>query len=130
MRHRLLVSAVALAALWPAASFAQGTTAGGAVGGAVVGGAVGGPVGAAVGAGVGATMGASVEPAPAEVRTYVTRESRPSVTVQEEIVVGKPLPKTVKVYTVPKHEKYSYAVVNNQRVIIEPQSRRVIEVIR
>jgi hypothetical protein len=130
MRHRLLVTAFAVAALWPAASFAQGTTAGGAVGGAIVGGAVGGPVGAAVGAGVGATMGAAVEPPPAEVRTYVTRERRPSVAVREEIVVGKPLPKSVKVYAVPKHSKYSYAVVNDQRVIIEPRTRRVIEVIR
>ena len=130
MRHRLLITAIAVAALWPGVSFAQGTTAGGAVGGAVVGGAVGGPVGAAVGAGVGATMGAAIEPPPAEVRTIVTRERRPSVAVTEEVVVGKPLPKTVKVYGVPKHKKYSYAVVNDQRVIVEPRSRRVIEIVR
>ena len=130
MRHRLLITAIAVAALWPGVSFAEGTTTGGAVGGAVVGGAVGGPVGAVVGAGVGATMGAAVEPPPAEVRTYVTRESRPSVTVREEIAVGRPLPKSVKVYSIPKQKKYSYTVVNDQRVIVEPRSRRVIEIIR
>ena len=130
MRQRLLISAVAIAAMWPAAAFSQASTTGGAVGGAVVGGAVGGPVGAVVGGVAGGSFGAALEPAPAEVRTYVMRESRPSIAVTEEIAVGRPLPRNVKVYSVPKHKKYSYTVVNDQRVIVEPRSRRVIEVIR
>lgn len=127
MRIRLLVTTAVLA-LSPAIAFGQASTAGGAVGGAVVGGAVGGPAGAAVGAGVGATVGLAAEP-PREVITYVERERLPSVTVQEKIVVGEPLPATVQVRAVPKYEKYSFAVVNNKRVIVEPQSRKVIKII-
>jgi hypothetical protein len=66
---------------------------------------------------------------PAEVRTYVTRERVPSVSIEGEIVVGEPLPPRVKLYTVPRHKQWRYAVVNNRRVIVEPRTRRVIQVI-
>ena len=127
MRIKLL-AAVTVLALSPAVAFGQATTAGGAVGGAVVGGAVGGPVGAVVGAGVGATVGLAAEP-PAPVVTYVQREEIPSVAVQEEVVIGQPLPSTVTLHTVPKYKQYSYAVVNNKRVIVEPRSRKVVKII-
>ena len=127
MRIRML-AATAILALSPAVAFAQASTVGGAVGGAVVGGAVGGPVGAVVGAGIGGAVGNAAEP-PREVVTYVQRENIPSVVVQERIVVGEPLPATVEIRSVPKYQQYSYAVVNNQRVIVEPQSRKVIKVI-
>lgn len=127
MRIRLLAVAAALA-LSPAVAFAQGSTVGGAVGGAAIGGVVGGPVGAVIGAGVGGTVGLAAEP-PAPVVTYVQREEVPSVMVQERIVVGEPLPATVQLRTIPKYEQYSYAVVNNQRVIVEPRSRKVIKII-
>ena len=73
-------------------------------------------------------MGNAAEP-PKEVITYVQREQLPSVVVQERVVVGQPLPATVELRTVPQHTEYSYAVVNNQRVIVEPKSRKVIKVI-
>jgi hypothetical protein len=129
MRTRFIVALLAATTLAPAAAFAQASTTGGAVGGAVVGGAVGGPVGAAVGAGVGATVGLAAEP-PGEVVTYVQRESVPSVAVQERIVVGEPLPSSVQLRTVPSHTEYRYAVVNNQRVIVEPKTRKVIKIIQ
>jgi hypothetical protein len=127
MRIRLL-AATAVLALSPAVALAQASTVGGAVGGAVVGGAVGGPVGAVVGAGVGGAVGNAAEP-PREVITYVQREELPSVAVKERVVVGQPLPATVELRTVPQHTEYSYAVVNNQRVIVEPRTRKVIKVI-
>jgi hypothetical protein len=123
-----LIATAAVLALAPAAAFAQASTAGGAVGGAVVGGAVGGPVGAVVGAGVGATVGAAAEP-PAPVVTYVQREDIPSVAVQEQVVVGEPLPATVELHTIPKYQHYRFAVVNHQRVIVEPQTRKVVKII-
>jgi|SRR3954452_7093116 hypothetical protein len=128
MRIRLL-AAVAVLALSPAVAFGQATTAGGAVGGAVIGGAVGGPVGAVVGAGVGSTVGLAAEP-PAPVVTYVQREQIPSVAVQEEIAVGQPLPATVELHTVPQYSHYSYAVVNHKRVIVEPQTRKVVKIVQ
>jgi hypothetical protein len=113
----------------PTVCFAQSSTTTGVVGGAATGAIVGGPVGAVVGGVVGGTMGAALEPPPAEVRTYVRRERGPSVRMQEEIVVGEPLPPRVKLHTVPKHPKYRFAIINEQRVIVEPKSRRVVEII-
>lgn len=129
MRTRFMIALLAATTLAPAAAFAQASTAGGAVGGAVIGGVVGGPVGAVVGAGVGATVGMAAEP-PGEVVTYVQRDTTPSVVVKERVVVGEPLPATVELRAVPQHTEYRYAVVNNQRVIVEPKSRKVIKIIQ
>jgi hypothetical protein len=128
MKLRFALPLLAIVAM-PAAAFAQGSTVGGAVGGAAVGGVVGGPVGAAVGAGVGGTVGAAAEP-PAGVVTYVERNDVPSVSVQERVVVGEPLPATVELRTIPEYKEYRYAVINNQRVIVEPSSRKVVKIIR
>lgn len=128
MRNHLLASAVAIAVMAPTLAFAQASTATGAVGGAAAGAVVGGPVGAVVGGTVGAAVGMAGEP-PAEVRTYVTRESMPSVRVQEKVVVGEPLPATVVLRPVPNHADYSFAVVNERRVIVEPKTRKVIQII-
>lgn len=129
MRTRFIVTLLAATTLAPAAAFAQASTATGAVGGAVVGGAVGGPVGAVIGAGVGSTVGLAAEP-PQEVVTYVQREQTPSVVVKEHVVVGEALPASVELRTVPSHTEYRYAVVNNQRVIVEPKTRKVIKIIQ
>lgn len=114
--------------LAPALAFAQGSTAAGAVGGAAAGAVVGGPVGAVVGGTVGAVVGSSAEPSD-EVVTYVQRERVAPVTIQEEIVVGEPLPSSVELHAVPQHQEWRYAYVNNKRVIVEPRTRKVIRVI-
>jgi hypothetical protein len=128
MRNHMLASAVAIAVMAPTLAWAQASTATGAVGGAAAGAVVGGPVGAVVGGTVGAAVGAAGEP-PVEVRTYVTREQVPSVRVTEKIVVGEPLPATVTLRPVPNHAKYSFAVVNDRRVIVEPRTRKIIQII-
>lgn len=46
------------------------------------------------------------------------------------IVVGQPLPETVVVTPIPDDPTYAYAVVNDERVIVEPSSRKVIQVIK
>jgi hypothetical protein len=128
MKIRILATATILA-LAPAAAFAQGSTVGGAVGGAAVGAVVGGPVGAVVGAGVGGAVGNAAEP-PREVVTYVEHENVPSVAVQEEIVVGRPMPATVELRPVPRHTEFRYAYVNNSRVIVDSRSGKVVKIIR
>ena len=40
------------------------------------------------------------------------------------------LPETVVVTPIPDDPKYAYAIVNDQRVIVEPSSRTVIQVIK
>ncbi len=66
---------------------------------------------------------------PAEVRTYVTGQEVTSVTVDGDIVVGEALPETVTITPIPDNAEYGYAVVNNKRVVINPETRTVIEVV-
>jgi hypothetical protein len=75
---------------------------------------------------VGSTTAVEVPP---EVRSYVVRERIPSVRIEEDVIVGRPLPPTVVLRTIPDYRDYSYAVVNERRVIVEPRTRRVIRVI-
>lgn len=128
MKTRLAVSLVAASLLASSAAFAQSTTATGAANGAAAGGAVGGPVVAAVGGTVGAAVGLGLE-IPNAVITSVQGERAPSVTVRERIVVGEPLPPSVELRRVPSHTEYSYAVVNDRRVIVEPRTRKIIKII-
>jgi hypothetical protein len=72
---------------------------------------------------------ATVVTVPSEVETYVTKESVPSVKVEREVIVGSELPDTVTLRRVPKHDNYSFAVVNNRRVIVEAKSRKVVKII-
>ena len=125
------LGAAAAVALLSGVAFAQSSTVNGAAGGAVTGAIVGGPVGAAVGGVAGAVVGTVIDPPPEKVVTYVREAPAPSarVVVQERVVVGQPLPETVVVTPVPDNPKYAYAVVNKERVIVEPSSRKVIQVI-
>jgi hypothetical protein len=131
MLSKLIVGAAAAAALMSGVAFAQSSTVNGAAGGAVTGAIVGGPVGAAVGGVAGAIVGTVIDPPPEKVVTYVREAPAPStrVVVKEKVVVGQPLPQTVVVTPVPENSKYSYAIVNNERVIVEPSSRKVIQII-
>jgi hypothetical protein len=61
--------------------------------------------------------------------TYVQRERIPSVRVQGDVGVGFTVPDTVELRAVPRHDTYSYAIVNERRVIVEPRTRRVIRII-
>ena len=92
---------------------------------------LGGPVGAAVGGVAGAVVGTVIDP-PQKVATYVREVPAPSarVVVKEKVVVGQPLPETVVVTPVPDDPTYAYAVINDERVIVEPSSRKVIQVIK
>ncbi|TCL66396.1 DUF1236 domain-containing protein [Rhizobium sp. BK251] len=66
---------------------------------------------------------------PGEVRTYVTQQDVPSVVYDGDVVVGSQLPASVEIHTIPTSETYSYTVVNKHRLIVDPQTRRVIEVL-
>ena len=66
---------------------------------------------------------------PSEVETYVVQEKTPSVKIEREVIVGSELPDAIELHAVPKFRTYSYAVVNNRRVIVEAKTRKVIKVI-
>lgn len=112
-------------------AFAQSGTVNGAVGGAVTGAIVGGPVGAAVGGVAGAIIGTAIDPPPSEVVTYVQQQPAPAqrVRLEQQIVVGKPIPQSVVLTPVPSNPKYAYTVVNDQRVIVDPRTHTVVQVL-
>jgi len=62
---------------------------------------------------------------------YVVKDTRPSVAIQGyEVRTGAVLPPTVTFYDVPNVERYRYAYINDHRVIVDPTTREVVEVIR
>ena len=101
-------------------------------GGALTGALVGGPVGAVVGGVVGFTAGAHINPPPHKVVTYVEEQPVPqqTVVVEERVAVGATLPEDVVLEEVPDSDGYAYAFVNDQRVIVEPDSRRVVQIVQ
>ena len=106
-----------------------GAVAGGMATGAVAGALIGGPIGAAVGAVAGGAVGATVIEPPEEVRTYVTTNTVDPIYLDGEVVVGAGLPETVTLREIPNYQ-YRYVYLNGQPVLVEPQSRRIVYVLR
>ncbi len=102
----------------------QGAEAAGPVGG-LVGGVVGGVAG-----GVAGLLGVDQRP---RFREYVVRERVPSYRYKEEVRVGTVLPESGVVYReVPAEygvRGYSYTIVNDRPVLVEPRTRRIVQVI-
>ncbi|OWW05428.1 hypothetical protein ATY81_01425 [Rhizobium sp. R72] len=67
---------------------------------------------------------------PGEVRTYVTEQDVPPATYDGDVVVGTELPSSIEIHTIPSNDAYGYTVINKQRVIVDPHTHRVIEIVR
>jgi hypothetical protein len=115
MRNHLIVAAVLAAVVTPVAAQAQYYT-----------------TGAARGVVVEDDAGIAVEQRPA-FREYVVRERVPNYVIPDRVVVGGVLPESgVTYYDVPQTygaTPYRYTVVNGETVLVEPRSRRIIQVI-
>jgi hypothetical protein len=116
MRNRILaIAAIATAIGAPIAAQAQGTV------GIVRGDSV-----------IVDSGGIAVEQRPA-FREYVIRERVPTYTVPDRVIVGGVLPEAgITYYDVPQTygpTPYRYTVVNGQTVLVEPRTRRVVQVI-
>jgi uncharacterized protein YraI len=98
-------------------------------GGATVGALVGGPVGAAVGGAAGAVVGALASPPPPQVQSYIVEQPVEPVYLDGEVVVGARVPDSVQLYTVPEYD-YPFAYINQQRVLVDPQGRQIVYVLR
>jgi hypothetical protein len=76
--------------------------------------------------------GIAVEQRPA-FREYVVRERVPTFTVPDRVIVGGVLPEAgITYYDVPQTygaTPYRYTVVNGQTVLVEPHTRRVVQVV-
>jgi hypothetical protein len=116
MRNRILgLAAIAAAIGAPIAAQAQGTV------GVVRGDSV-----------IVDSGGIAVEQRPA-FREYVVRERVPTYTIPDRVIVGGVLPEAgITYYDVPQTygpTTYRYTVVNGQTVLVEPRTRRVVQVI-
>jgi hypothetical protein len=114
--HLLAIATIAAAISAPVAAQAQGT------------------VGVGQGAVIvdGGAVGIAVNQRPA-FREYIVRERVPNYTIPDRVVVGAVLPESgVTFYDVPQsfgETPYRYTVVNGETVLVEPRSRRVVQVI-
>src|SRR5438552_2634853 len=76
--------------------------------------------------------GIAVDQRPA-FREYIVRERVPNYTIPDRVIVGGVLPETgVTYYDVPQTygvTPYRYTVVNGQTVLVEPRSRRIVQVV-
>ena len=76
--------------------------------------------------------GIAVEQRPA-FREYVVRERVPTYTIPDRVIVGGVLPEAgITYYDVPQTygaTPYRYTVVNGQTVLVEPRTRRIVQVI-
>lgn len=116
MRNRILaIAAVAGALAAPVAAQAQ--TVGVVRGGSVI---------------VDDGEGIAVDQRPA-FREYIVRERVPNYTIPDRVIVGGVLPETgVTTYDVPQTygvTPYRYTVVNGQTVLVEPRTRRIMQVV-
>jgi uncharacterized protein DUF1236 len=115
MRNHLIVAAVMAAVVTPVAAQAQSYT-----------------TGAARSVVVDEDAGIAVEQRPA-FREYVIRERVPNYVVPDRVVVGGVLPESgVTYYDVPQTygaTPYRYTVVNGETVLVEPRSRRIVQVV-
>jgi len=68
------------------------------------------------------------EPAP-RVRAYIEDNRYEPVYLEGEFEVGTSLPEAVEVYEIPDYE-YRYVYINDRPVLIEPQTRRIVYIIR
>jgi Protein of unknown function (DUF1236) len=118
MRNKTLAALTLAAAIaLPVAAQAQGYTTGAARGPAVI---------------LDDDAGITVEQRPA-FREYVIRERIPNYTMPERVIVGGILPETgVTYYDVPQTfgvTPFRYTVINGETVLVEPRSRRIVQVI-
>ena len=66
-------------------------------------------------------------------REYIVRERVPNYVIPDRVIVGGVLPETgVTYYDVPQTfgvTPYRYTVVNGRTVLVEPRSRRIVQVV-
>jgi len=137
MKRLVMISMIALAptlALAENPEGAKGGAASGAAAGAVGGAIVGGPVGAAVGGVGGALVGGIIGDNTPKFKRYVVQRGVPSYTYREDLRPGIVLPEEgITYYEVPEEygvqRSYRYTVINGHPVLVEPRTRKVIQVI-
>ncbi len=137
MNRSIATAALMAASLFlPLAAQAQGIAGGAAEGsrqGAEAAGPIGGVLGGVAGGvagGIAGLLGVDQRP---RFREYVVREPVPSYRYSEDVRVGTVLPQSGVVYReVPAEygvQGYNYTIVNDRPVLVEPRTRRIVQII-
>jgi Protein of unknown function (DUF1236) len=71
--------------------------------------------------------GGAVGKGPEITRSMLPEE--PSVTYGQPLEIGSTLPGDFTYYPVPNYDAYNYVILDNQRVIVDRRTRRILEVI-
>lgn len=66
---------------------------------------------------------------PGEVRTYVLEQDVPSVPYEGDILIGRVVPDAVEIHAIDGQPDYAYTIVNERRVIVNPQTRTVVQIL-
>ena len=66
---------------------------------------------------------------PAPVQTYVMQREVRSVPYEGDVLIGRVIDDPVELYPVDGYDNYSYTVVNERRVIVDPQTRQIIQIV-
>jgi hypothetical protein len=136
IRKTIGAAFLSAAIMLPLSASAQGVT-GGVERGAREGDRAAGPVGAIVGGTIGGVVGGvtgilGVDQRP-RFHRYVVEQHRPSYRYEGDVRVGAELPEAgVTYYDVPQEygvREYRYTVVNDRPVLVDPRSRRIVEVV-
>jgi len=137
MQRKFGIAVLAALIASPLAANAQGPVGGaanGAANGAAAGNAAAGPIGGVVGGATGAVgglLGVDQEP---RFRDFALREHRSAFRYDEQVVPGARLPLSgVTYYPVPPEygvdPRYRYTIVNDHAVLVDPATRRIVQVI-
>jgi len=75
------------------------------------------------------------QPEQTRIKEYVVKEKMKPVTIKEKVTVGATLPADVELHTAPNDwgpsvTKYSYVYTDNHVVLVEPSTRRVVQIIQ
>ena len=121
MKHLLIATVATLGLVSAAAAQSSSTTVTTTTGGAA--------------ATTGATGTVTIAPEQrTRIREYVVKENRRSVAAPSgfSVAIGATLPETVELYSLPSEAgvtQYRYSVVGDRTVLVEPGTRRIIQVI-
>jgi Protein of unknown function (DUF1236) len=66
------------------------------------------------------------------VKDYAMKHKHASMKIDESVKVGSTLPSSVEFYAVegaPTVSKYKYTIVNDKTVLVDPSTRKVVEII-
>jgi len=66
---------------------------------------------------------------PGEVRTYVLEQDIQSVPYEGDILIGRVVPDAVEIHAIDGQPDYAYTIVNERRVIVNPQTRTVVQIL-